>query len=300
MPSADTIVYVDSGSTDGSPQWARTQGAEVIDLDMTRPFTAARARNAGFIRLQELVPDCRYVQFLDGDCELDQTWREEAIYFLEAHPDVAAVAGRLRERCPDRTIYNWLCNREWAVPAGESRWCGGIAMMRAKALKDIGGFRDDLIAGEEPELCVRLRAAGWRIWRLDTPMATHDAAMTRFAQWWRRAARGGYAQAQGAHLHGAPPERHWVWEVRRAWLWGIWLPLACVAAGMLFHPWGWAAWVIYPLQVLRQTLRNQGSLGERAAFAWFQMLARFAEASGQVKFLRDRLLHRQARLIEYK
>ena len=124
--------------------------------------------------------------------------------------------------------------------------------------------------------------------------------LNRFGQWWRRAVRAGYAYAEGAHLHGAPPERHWVWEVRRAWLWGIGLPLACVAAGMLFHPWGWAAWLIYPLQVLRQTLRNQGPPRERATLAWFQMLARFAEAAGQIKFLRDRLLRRQARLIEYK
>ena len=109
-------------------------------------------------------------------------------------------------------------------------------MMRVDALEAVGGFRDDLIAGEEPELCVRLRAAGWRIWRLDAEMALHDAAMTRFAQWWRRALRSGYAFAQGAYLHGAPPERHWVWESRRAWLWGVWLPLACLAVGLCSGP----------------------------------------------------------------
>ena len=101
-------------------------------------------------------------------------------------------------------------------------------MMRTAALEAVGGFRDDLIAGEEPELCVRLRAKGWRIWRLDTEMALHDAAMTRFQQWWRRTMRTGYAFAQGAYLHGARPERHWIWESRRAWLWG-----SVAAAGLL-------------------------------------------------------------------
>jgi hypothetical protein len=164
----------------------------------------------------------------------------------------------------------------------------------------VGGYRDELIAGEEPELCVRLRAAHWHIWRLDRNMTLHDAAMTHFGQWWRRALRGGYAYAQGAYLHGASSERYRVWESRRAWLWGIWLPLACLLVGLLFGPRGWAAWLIYPLQFLRQTARNRGRLGDRALLALFQLLARFPEGLGQVRFMRDRLLRRQARLIEYK
>src|SRR5262249_5978888 len=131
-------------------------------------------------------------------------------------------------------------------------------------------------------------------------MASHDAGITRFGQWWRRALRGGYGFAQGAYLHGAPPERHWVWESRRAWLWGVWLPIVCLTAGLLFSPWGWALWLIYPCQVLRQTLRNPGSLRDRVLLALFQVLARFPEGYGQIKFMRDRLLGRQAQLIEYK
>lgn len=298
--AAAAVVYVDSGSTDGSAQWARGQGAEVIDLDMSLPFTAARARNAGFQRLQDMAPDLPYVQFVDGDCELVEGWAGRALSFLDAHPDVAAVAGRLRERYPDRSIYNWLCDREWDGPTGEVRLCGGIAMMRMTAVESVGGFRDDLIAGEEPELCVRLRAAGWRIWRLGVEMAWHDASMTRFDQWWRRALRSGYAFAQGAYLHGKSPDRHFAWEARRAWVWGVWLPLACLAIGLAFGPWGWAAWLIYPLQVLRQAMRNSGPPRDRALLALFQVLSRFPEGWGQIRFLRDRLLGRQAHLIEYK
>jgi GT2 family glycosyltransferase len=293
-------VYVDSGSSDGSAQWARNQGIEVVELDVGFRFTAARARNAGLRRLREGVPDLTYVQFVDGDCELKEGWTEHAVSFLDSHSDVGAVCGRLRERYPDRSVYNWLCDREWDVPAGEVRACGGIVMMRTAALEAVGGFRDDLIAGEEPELCVRLRAAGWHVWRLETDMAVHDAGMTRLGQWWRRMQRSGYAFAQGAYLHGAPPERHGVWESLRAWMWALCLPAGCLAAGLLFPPWGWAAWLIYPLQFLRQTLRNRGSMGERMALALFQLLSRFAEALGQIKFLRDWLFGRQARLIEYK
>ncbi len=300
LPRAATVVYVDSNSTDGSVQWAREHGADVIELDTSAPFTAARARNAGFRRLQNLVPNIPYVQFLDGDCELNRDWPEHALSFLESQKDVGITVGRLRERCPERSVYNWLCDREWEGPTGEISLCGGIAMMRANALEAQGGYREDLIAGEEPELCARLRAAGWRIWRLETDMTVHDAAMTSFGQWWRRTVRNGYAFAQGAHLHGATPERYWVWESRRAWLWGIWLPVACVMAGLVFGPWGWAAWLIFPLQFLRQTVRNFGPFGYRATLALFQVLARFPEGWGQVKFVRDHVLGRQMRLIEYK
>ena len=298
--STAVVVYVDSGSTDGSAQWARQHGAELVELDMSRALHGRARTQCRLPETAEIVPDLRYVQFVDGDCELIDGWTKTAMAFLDQHPDVGAVCGRRRERFPGRSVYNWLCDQEWDGPVGEVRACGGDVMIRPSALEAVGGYRDDMIAGEEPELCVRLRAAGWRVWRLDADMTLHDAAMTRFAQWWRRAARGGYAFAQGAYLHGAPPERHFVWESKRAWLWGVWLPLGCLAAGLIFPPWGWAAWLIYPLQVLRQTIRNSGPLRQRATLALFQTLARFPEALGQIKFMRNRLFGRRAQLIEYK
>lgn len=304
LSACAAVVYVDSGSADGSAGLARERGIEVVDLDMNVPFTAARARNAGFKRLTEIAsrvaPDLAFVQFVDGDCELDLDWPQTAIGFLLSHPGIAAVAGRRRERHPERSVYNWLCDREWDCLTGDAYALGGDMMVRVHAFAAVGGFRDDLIAGEEPELCIRLRASGWRLWRLGDEMTLHDAAMTRLTQWWRRAQRGGYAFAQGAHLHGAGKDRHWVWETRRAWLWGLILPFACLACSLLLWPWGWTTWFVYPLQVLRQTLRGAGPLPERATLAWFQLLARFPEGLAQVQFLRNRLRGRRADLIEYK
>ena len=297
---AALVVYVDSGSTDDSLLLARSAGSEVVELDTRIPFTAARARNEGFERMRHLVPDLRYVQFVDGDCEVVANWLEKSAVFLDTNRNVAVVCGRRRERDPGRSIYNSLCDIEWDTPVGEAKACGGDALMRTDAFEQAGGYRTDLIAGEEPELCVRLRAAGWRVWRLDTEMTLHDAAMTRFSQWWRRTVRNGYAFAQGAYLHGASPERHYVWESLRAWLWGVLLPLGCLLSGLAFGTWGWAAWLIYPLQLLRQTLRNPGSLRQRALLALFQLLGRFPEGWGQIKFMRDLLLGRRAHLIEYK
>jgi hypothetical protein len=299
LPASAPVVYVDSGSTDGSTAWARDYGAEVVHLDVSIPFTAARARNAGFRRLLELYPQMPYVQFIDGDCEMNDDWPPAAIAFMQGHTEHGAVFGRRRERYPHRSVYNKLCDLEWDGTPGEVRAFGGDVMLRAKALKAVGGYRDPLIAGEEPELCVRLRAAGWRISRLNAEMTWHDAAMSRFSQWWKRTRRSGYAFAEGAHLHGAPPERHWVWESRRAWLWGIGLPLLCLTAGLMI-PWGWASFVIYPLQMLRQSLREVGSFRQRITKSFFQLLGRFPEALGQLQFLRDRLSGRIPALIEYK
>src|SRR5262245_37640182 len=113
LPETGAIVYVDSGSNDGSVELARGLGVEVIELDIRVPFTAARARNVGFRRLRQISPDIEYVQFLDGDCTLIAGWLEDACVLLNQHPDVAAVCGRRCERYPGRSIYNWLCDREW-------------------------------------------------------------------------------------------------------------------------------------------------------------------------------------------
>ena len=294
------VVYVDSGSTDGSIALARAMQADVVELDMRLPFTAARARNAGWRRVREVAPPARLVQFVDGDCEVWPGWLDAARQHLAAHPQVAVVAGRLRERHPERSIYNQLCDIEWDTPVGAAKAVGGIAMVRIDALVTTGGFREDLIAGEEPELCVRLRAAGWTVWRLDADMAWHDAAMTRFSQWWRRTVRAGFAFAEGAPLHGRPPERHWVRESRSALAWGLVLPLAIVALAFVFGPRAlWLA-LVYPLQVLRLFLHESGAARTRAARAFFLVLGKFAEALGELHYTLRRWRGGPAQIIEYK
>jgi glycosyltransferase involved in cell wall biosynthesis len=294
------VVYVDSGSTDDSVQTARQRGADVVELDLSIPFTAARARNKGFARLQEIAPDLRYALFVDGDCEIIAGWPREAVRFLESQPDVAAVFGQLRERYPERSVYNWLCDQEWNRPVGEVRAFAGNVMIRAFALASVGGYREDVIAAEEDELSVRLRAANWRIRRIAGDMGLHDAAITRFSQWWRRSLRSGYAFAQGAYLHGEAPERHFVWERNRSLIWGVVLPLGCLVAGIAFAPWGYAGWSVYVLQLARQVARQTGSISDRVSLSFFQLLARFPESWGVMKFTRDWLFGRRPSLIEYK
>ena len=288
-------VYVDSGSSDGSVSAAGELGATVTVLDRSRPFTAARARNHGLAVLIERYPDISYVQFVDGDCVLDGKWLHQARSFLDNNPDVALVCGRRRERFPERSIYNLLCDREWDTAIGEARECGGDVMARLDALRAVGGYADDLIAGEEPEMCLRLRAAGWRIWRLDAEMTLHDANMLRFGQWWRRSMRGGHAFAEVSARHAGSPLRIWRRQTWRAILWGLLLPTAILVAAVVIHPVCLLLLLIYPLQVLRLARR-----GGDWRIAGLLVLGKFPELVGVARYYRNRLLRRAGGLIEYK
>ncbi len=284
------MVYVDSGSTDASVAAAAAVGARVVALDMTQPFTAARARNAGMA----LLDGVDFVLFVDGDCVLQPGFIAAALRTFALHPAAVVVCGRRREAHPAASVYNRLCDAEWDTPVGRALACGGDALMRLAAVRAVGGFCAGLIAGEEPELCLRLRRAGGQVWRIDAEMTLHDAAMARFGQWWRRSVRAGHAFAEGAWLHGAAPDRHWRHEVARALFWGLVLPSATVLAGII-HPLGWLLVFLYPAQVLR-LWRRGGDLAQ----ALLLVLGKFAEAQGALTFHVRRLRGHGGRLIEYK
>lgn len=289
------VVYVDSGSTDGSLEVALRLGARCVALDSRSPFTAARARNAGVRELLAAAPRTECVQFLDGDCELDPQWLRKGAAFLRGHPGHAVVSGRVRERNPQQSVFNRLCDWEWDTPVGDTLACGGNALVRVAAFAEVGGFLEPLIAGEEPELCVRLRQAGWRVHRLSAEMVLHDAAITRFSQWWRRTRRSGYAFAQGAWLHGRKRERHWVRETLRGVFYGGVFPLAAVLLAALASPWWLLLLLAYPAQVLRLS-RRQGGFTR----AFYLVLGRFPEFLGTLTFIGTRLARVPARIMEYK
>lgn len=271
-----TAVYVDSGSTDGSLSLAGELGAEVVELDVSAPFTAARARNAGVERLLQLQKDVQFVQFVDGDCELQPGWIDAAIRFLAAHPKTAVACGRRRERHPDASRYNKLCDMEWETAIGPAAACGGDSLVRVEAFKAVGGFDAALIAGEEPDLCFRLRKSGWSIERLDVEMTLHDADMHRFSQWWQRNVRSGYATAEAFQRRGDQEP-----ELRRKVLSNVF--------------WGLPpSWILSPLLWLRVS-RRKGSL-----YASHIVAGKLPHLIGQVKFWRNRRRGQVGELIEYK
>lgn len=297
------VVYVDSGSTDGSVDRARGLGAHVVELDMSMPFTAARARNEGFARLMQVHPSVRYVQFVDGDCEMCAGWLERGARALDELPQAAIVAGRVRERHRDLTVYNRLCDMEWDTAPGIVNECGGIHMVRAHVFQQAGGFNASLIAGEEPELCVRLRRDGWQIVRIGTDMALHDAAMTRFGQWWKRSVRSGYAYAEAMAMHGRSPQRHGVRESLRIWWWTL------VPASLVVVTWFWLGpWALLWLlgydylaaKILLRRRRHGNTWADASLYAVFHVLVKFPQLLGQLRYWAGRLSGRRSSLIEYK
>lgn len=297
------ILYVDSGSTDGSPALAASLRADVLELDPSRRFSAARARNEGFDRLLGQYPHLSYVQFVDGDCELVEGWLERATAALDARADVSAVAGHVLERHPDANAYTRLCKLEWQKTPGEIAACGGVFMVRAPAFRAVGGFRPDVIAAEDDELCLRLRRSGGRILQLDADMVRHDIGMTRFSQWWQRARRAGHAYAQGADLHGKGPERHFIRDCRRIWLWGLLLPVFILGLALPTRGWSLCLFGAYPLQMVRiyQAGRRRGwSPKDARIYAFFAVLGKLPNLLGLLEYHFRRWHKGEMTIIEHK
>lgn len=295
------IVYVDSASTDGSQAAARAAGAYVLELDLARPFTAARARAEGVAALFADVPSIAYVQFVDGDCTLAPGWIEAARAFLNASPDHAVACGRRRERAPSASPYNRMADLEWDTPIGEAVACGGDALFRASAYRAVGGFDASLIAGEEPELCARLREAGWRIRRLDAEMTVHDAAMTRLDQWWNRAVRSGFGYAQAWRATRAGGHPLYARELRRAVAWTVGPVMASVIGCVLIHPaLLFFAPIAYAVQVVRLAVRFRARDGFSWRRAGLLTLGKVAETWGALRYLKRAAAGTTGGTIAYK
>ena len=298
------VVYVDSGSVDGSAERARDVGAMVVELDPRLPFTPGRGRNAGFQELVEAHPEVEFVQFVDGDCEVQPGWLGSAAAYLEAHSDVGIVCGRRRERYPGASPYNLLADLEWDTPAGETTRCGGDAMVRARAFRQVGGYTANMIAGEEPELCLRVRRAGYRIVRLDLEMTLHDAAMTRFTQWWQRSARSGHAYAELVSLHGRGPERYGVRQLASIIVWGAGVSALSFGAAFLTSGMSLLLLLAYGalwLRVYYSARRDGRARGHASLYASACTLGKFSELQGILKFAWNRWIRQRVTpLIEYK
>lgn len=304
---AAPLVYVDSGSTDQSFESAKSLGAIPIALDLAIPFTAARARNAGFQYLLTHYPDLEYVFFVDGDCRVASDWMTVAGVHMETDSTLGVVCGRRKELHPERSIYNAFCDIEWDTPVGPASACGGDALYRVSALQKVGGFDPKFIAGEEPELCFRIRQEGYRIERLDADMTYHDAAMTKFSQWWKRSERSGHAYYLGWAKHGRANQEHFYQrELKSILTWcGIAVTLSLMSVLLI-------SWI--PMAVLAGILGLQTarifrrldpkykvlSVSLRLLYSASLMVCKVPQGLGVIRAHRIKQKGQVARLVEYK
>ena len=296
LPLACPVVYADSHSTDASVALAESLGVTVVRLDPVRPMNAARGRQEGFDWLLQAEPGLEQVLFIDGDCELDVAFVPAARAVLVEQPEVAVVCGRRSERHPQASVYNRIADLEWNTPAGVSESCGGDALIRVSAYMKAGGFDSSVLAGEEPELCARIRQEGYSVWRIDVAMAKHDMNMHRLQQWWHRGVRSGYGALDVYRRHGVQDFNRLIFS---AWVWVLGWPLLSAVlvavAGLTFGAiaaGGLALLVValLPLQVLRVARSgHKRGLGRIDALAYgaLMMVNKWSSAWGQVKWWRD-------------
>ena len=294
VPLCERVVYVDSGSRDDSVAFARSLGVTVVELDTITPFTAARARNAGFEALLA-AGDLDLVQFVDGDCKVQPEWLQAGTEAMAADPELGLVTGWRSEIHPQASVYNQMCEVEWHRPAGAIETSGGDMMVRVAAFQQVGGFDPLLIAGEDPEFSLRLGKAGWRLERLPVSMTLHDANMTAFGQWWKRTVRTGHCFAQIGQMH--PP--HFRREILRVWAYGLILPLLALIG--LFTS-GWLLLLVLAVYELSyfKTLRGLKGQPMAARQAALLTLAKIPNLLGMLSYYRHRRSGEAMQLIEYK
>ena len=303
LQNGSPVVYVDSGSEDGSVQVAKSLGAQTVALDSARRFTAARARNSGFDYLMRKHPPLEFIQFVDGDCELAGGWLDAAEEYMASHPEVGVVCGELTERDARSSIYKRLCAMEWKGPIGRVNKTGGNALVRVDVLRVEGGYDEQLVAGEEAEMCARFRRAGWRICRISHEMAVHDADIESLGQWWRRSVRSGYAYAAGLGFRWLGKPRHSVREAASIIAWGGALPLLSLVLAWPTNGLSLVLLGLYGLlwcRIAWTRLKQDDPTGDAALYATFCVLGKFPQFVGQFTFLCRGLRGEQSVITECK
>lgn len=276
-------------------------GVKVIELKSGK-LSAARARNAGW-----RLATAPIVFFLDGDTILRSDFLARAL----PHFDDAAVAvvwGHRREIRPEASVYNRILDLDWIYAAGLTDFCGGDALMRRSSLERVNGFNPDLIAGEEPDLCRRMRASGDQILHIDVPMTGHDLAMTHFSQYWRRAVRSGHAYAEIADRYRNTPDPFWKKEARANLVRGLFYLLSgvalVVASIVLRSPIpilaGFIGLAILAMRTALSSRWKGVSWDTLLLFGFHSHLQQVPVMQGQILYILGRWRKQDTKLIEYK
>ena len=295
------IIYVDTASTDGSVKRAASLGARVMQVNPMRPC-ASIGRNAGWRSARASI-----VLFLDGDTVLAPDFVVDGLKQFQ-DPSVAVVCGHRREINTENSIYNRVLDLDWIPAPGPDVLCGGDALIRRDVLEQTGGYDEQLIAGEDAELCTRIRTLGYKIVRLDRRMVGHDLAIVRFWQYWRRSVRTGYAYAKVSDRFQHTESRVWYREARRNRLRGA-VMLAVVAGlpilGLITRsliPVVAAISIVAALSI-RTAIKSRWKCEEwstRLLYGLHSQLGQIPIFLGQLKYQKDRVIGTTAELIEYK
>jgi glycosyltransferase involved in cell wall biosynthesis len=296
------LIYVDSNSKDGSPELAARYGAQVIVLNAQRT-TAALGRNAGWRAAKG-----EFILFLDGDTILHPDFADAALAPMLQDRSIVAVWGHRREIHPEASIYNRILDLDWVYAPGIAEFCGGDVLMRRSALEEAGGYDAELIAGEEPELCRRMRARGHRILHIDHPMTGHDLQITRFGQYWKHASRAGHAFAEISARFRSSDDKFWDAERKRNLIrGGFWMTsftVALIASVLVFSALPFLVWLALLLVMsVRSAWKSRWKSQHLPALLLYGVHSHLQQVPicvGQIRYSLDQKRGNRRTLIEYK
>jgi len=279
------IIYVDSGSIDRSLDIANSFSQVTSYKLSCEDVSAAKARNLGAKQAKGT-----FIQFVDGDSELDANWLTFAYRHLSQHSNTACVFGALEESHPESNIYTKVCSFDWYIPPGEYRLCGGNAFWRKSYLEDANFFDETLSAGEEPDLCYRVRQLGGRIFCIDAPMVKHDLEMNSFVEYWQRGVINGKAYAAIGLRYRNHKEKLWFKEMLRNFLEPLmWLSILCVVTYLVTFSFAVVIlcllWLFRAVKIAISSKKKIPKITDGILYGFHIQFIRLASFWGQLKFL---------------
>ncbi len=272
FPSSE-IMLVDSASTDQTVEIASRYPISILKLYPNQRLTAGAGR---FVGIKQTSGE--FLLFLDGDMELCNGWLRQALDLMHSKNDIGVVCGRIIERSKNEQEPTPI----HLEPTGNStiatvRQGGGAAMYRRSVLQQVGSFNPYLYSDEEPDVCLRIRHADFRILRLSHPIAFHYSAPSEaFSTLLGRRSRKlwlGYGQNVRYYL-GTP--LLWSYIRERGWAispaLGLCGGIIATSATIFLRQWVWIVLWLALVILCTSAIAIQKRSLKRAFFTIFQRL----------------------------
>ena len=196
------VILADSYSTDRTVKIASRYPVRIVQLRHPEERCCGVGPQLGYQYAQG-----EFIYLMDGDMAILDGFLEQALSFMQQHPDIAGVGGRVREMNLSSPEYQ-ARHALWAeLNSGPSSRLDGGGLYRRSAIESTGYFSDrNLHSYEEFDLAARLRARGWGLWRLPVNATSHYGHETQpYRLLWRRW-RSGYLWGLGELLRASARE----------------------------------------------------------------------------------------------
>lgn len=232
LPGQVEVIVADSGSTDRTTSIAERYPVSVVQIAAPARASCGIGPQLGFQYSHHPL-----VCLIDGDMLLDPEFLPAAIAFLDTHPDVGGVSGHVVEMCVENLEFARRVRRAGPEDRiGDVDRLNGGGLYRRAAIEAAGYFSDRNLHGyEEFDLGLRLRAAGWKLHRLDRRFVGHFGHTMNAYSLLVRRWQSKYLRGVGELLRAAIGQKHFrqlLRELPELRLWGFvyvwWLTLLLV------------------------------------------------------------------------